>query len=443
MWRNKGRLPYHLVVVTACVHLLSGCGTSIGLYTVDNDSEQKGGIITADEPQSVLIARDILLAGGSAADAATALGFGLAVSLQSSAGLGGGGQCLVYDTSFGAPQALDFKPVTSVGRSDAARWQVATPTLARGLFALHSRYGRLPWAQVIIPAENLAREGIHVSRALANDLEYASGLLANDLQALDTFMSSQRTVAKEGDHLFQHDLAMTLSDIRSQTPSSFYQGALSRLIDQRAADVGASLSRTDLMTYSPEWIDIQPEGLDFGDIYRITMRADSQDSDENRDSVAPKDLKSLASTGSTGFIVADLDGNVVACALTMISPFGAGVLLPESGFILTPSPKNEPNSQQNSRIDMVMDRAGEVAFTSTATGGGHNTSWEILIGDLLTGQVNFAEAVRLENDRSDMVNEPRVNALYCANGLGGDLRQCNVSNDLSGFGFSIIVLDEG
>ena len=151
--------------------ILFGCETNL-LPTLPRmaANPMRGGIIVADEPQAVLIARDILYSGGSAADAAAALGFGLSVTLQSSAGLGGGGICLVYDSKTTRTEILDFKPQPAIGRQISARWQVSVPTLARGLFALHAKYGRLSWQQIVMPAENLVRFDNKVSRALASHL---------------------------------------------------------------------------------------------------------------------------------------------------------------------------------------------------------------------------------------------------------------------------------
>ena len=133
-----------------------------------------GGAV-ADEPRAALVAREILSRGGSAADAAVALGFALSVTLPSRAGLGGGGACIAYgaDTKSinkGTPEAIMFLPVAGMLSGSNADRPAAVPMLPRGLYLLHARYGKLPFESLIVPAEQLARFGTPASRALVRDI---------------------------------------------------------------------------------------------------------------------------------------------------------------------------------------------------------------------------------------------------------------------------------
>ncbi len=124
-----------------------------------------GGAV-ADEPRAALVAREILSRGGTAGDAAVALGFALSVTLPSRAGLGGGGACLAYDADSksinkGQPEAVLFLPVAGMlAAGGMADRPAAVPMLPRGLYLLHARYGRLPFESLIVPAwSELARFG--------------------------------------------------------------------------------------------------------------------------------------------------------------------------------------------------------------------------------------------------------------------------------------------
>ena len=124
-----------------------------------------GGVV-ADEPRAALVAREVLSRGGNAADAAVALGFALAVTLPSRAGLGGGGACLAYSPAAnsvngGVPEAIAVHAAGARARRGGRRTgPAAVPMLARGLFALHARYGRRPFETLIAPAEQMARFGV-------------------------------------------------------------------------------------------------------------------------------------------------------------------------------------------------------------------------------------------------------------------------------------------
>src|SRR4051794_13067311 len=96
-----------------------------------------GGVV-ADEPRAALAAREVLSAGGTAADAAVTLAFVLGVTLPSRAGLGGGGGCLAYASdrkspNEGVPETVLFTPVAPSGFAANADRPAAVPMLPRGM----------------------------------------------------------------------------------------------------------------------------------------------------------------------------------------------------------------------------------------------------------------------------------------------------------------------
>ncbi|HEY4175074.1 MAG TPA: gamma-glutamyltransferase, partial [Rhodopila sp.] len=108
-----------------------------------------GGVV-ADEPRAALAGRDVLSGGGTAADAAVAVGLTLAVTYPSRAGLGGGGACVAYapdenGQAKGIPEAVMFTSPAPATAGAGADRPAAVPMLARGLFLLHARYGALPF----------------------------------------------------------------------------------------------------------------------------------------------------------------------------------------------------------------------------------------------------------------------------------------------------------
>ncbi len=208
-----------------------------------------GGVV-ADEPRAALAAREVLSAGGTAADAAVTLGFVLSVTLPSRAGLGGGGACLAYapdkkSVNEGVPEAVLFPPVapTSVGAN--ADRPAAAPMLARGLYLLHARYGSLPFESLIVPAEQLARFGTPAPRALVRDIALVSGPLLADPNARAVFSQGGVPLA-EGQTLLQPDLGATLASIRVSGVGDLYTGALARRIVQASPLAGGPLALADL-----------------------------------------------------------------------------------------------------------------------------------------------------------------------------------------------------
>ena len=217
-----------------------------------------GGVV-ADEPRAALVGRDVLASGGNAVDAATAVYFALSVTLPSSASLGGGGVCVVRDVVTETVEALEFLPrAPKAGPSGASR-PTAIPGNPRGFFALHSRYGSIRWSQILAGAENLARFGTPVSRALALDVAKVGNALAADKGARRIFTRESKTrpgslrVLAEGDFITQLELANVLSRLRALGPGDFYIGQFAQTFVQAVASAGGALVVDDLRGYLPKW----------------------------------------------------------------------------------------------------------------------------------------------------------------------------------------------
>ena len=211
-----------------------------------------GGVV-ADEPRASLAGRDILSAGGSAADAATAMYFTLAVTLPSRAGLGGGGVCLVFDAADGTAQTLDFTAPAPTQIQATTDRPSAIPANPRGFFALQARLGRLQWREVVAPAEHLARFGHPISRAFSRDLAAIGPALLVDSGARAMYAGPSGQMAKEGDVVKALDLAATMGLIRARGVGPFYTGPYANSFVEAVQDAGGSLSINELRGYTPQW----------------------------------------------------------------------------------------------------------------------------------------------------------------------------------------------
>ncbi len=212
------------------------------------------GGVAADEPRAALVGRDILSAGGSMADAAAAVALTLSVTMPSSANLGGGGVCVVHDIKSGRTETLDFQAAVPSRIPPTATNPTAVPGLVRGIAALHAKYGRLPWAQVVAPAEQFARFGIQVSRALAEDLRKTSPATFADPDMRKIFTAAAGgAVVKEGDFITQIDLSGVLARLRARGAGDLYGGLLAKQFVAAVAGAGGSLSVEDMRNFTPQW----------------------------------------------------------------------------------------------------------------------------------------------------------------------------------------------
>ena len=421
------------------------------------------GAVAADESRAALTARDVLSGGGNAADAAVALGFTLAVTLPSRASLAGGGACLVYRPGRGAPQAVLFTPAAASAPAAGADRPAAVPMLVAGLGELHARYGQQPLANLLIPAEQLARFGVPVSRALAHDLQVVGMPLLGDPAARAVFAPGGSAVS-EGASIAQADLGSTLAQIRDAGVADFYRGALARRLQQAAAGAGAGFSFDDLARASARigppialadgrnTVAFLPPPADGGLAAAAAFRVLQGDrgalpaaqaraiavvarwraggGDPTALVTADVPAGSLpALPASTSFVTLDRRGMAVACALTMDNLFGTGRIAPGTGILLAASPAAVPAPLLSAAIAWSPSRPG---FRAAAGGSGQEGA-PVAVAD------GLMQALRQAGPKAKPVPRPvpepgRLNLISCLDYLPGDEDACHWYTDPRGSG---------
>lgn len=477
---------------------------------LDTPRIRLAGYAVGDEPRAVKIAQDILVQGGTVADAGVALALALTVTLPSRASLGGGGACLIRngrDPSAGQPlfgaspgifgpgrnedplltQSVEFLP--RPGKEGGA---IGMPTLARGLYAIQAKYGKLHWEQIVVGAENVARFGAPVSRAMMNDIASARAEITGP---------SGKPLA-EGDVLPQGELADTLAALRTRGAGDMYVG---RLAGQYLAGTGGEIDAATLRDVTPAWQDVK--GVPFGNdvayfpaspggvlaeklwgaingesagttlVGRLFNRASGagakEDVAQRATAIADKAgaflPPSTSSTSAsptadgggdaaTGFVVVDYRGAAMACSLTMGRLFGAGRLVAGTG-ILASLPVPGPRSDGLSGAALLVANENVRKVRAVFAAGGDRSGAQVMVQTALnalasplsldqamatprvyvTGPSPILAEPGLPLGQRQATETPKlgaVNGLVCPGGLPGDDQQCTVETDPRGAGLT-------
>ncbi len=231
---------------------------------------------------------------------------------------------------------------------------VGVPGLPRGMSALQARYGKLRWEQIVAPAENMARFGVPLSRALARDLARTSTAISGP---------TGNSLA-EGDAMVAGRVLPTVSMCCARAAPAISISARWRQRSPRAARARSMPTR--LRSVMPQWAS--PTGVPFGNntiyftpdpggafaekLWRSVRQgadhtlyakllsvvgdagADAGDSAQRAFAVADAAAPNLAAgpgeepgsenDAATSFVVVDGSGTAVACSMTMGRLFGAG-----------------------------------------------------------------------------------------------------------------------
>ena len=304
--------------------------------------------VAAGHPATAEVGLEILVEGGTAADAVVAMSLASCVAETVMSGLLAGCHAIVFD---GARVAnLDGFAAVPSGDGDVDEVSVpfgeeivvysigpascAVPGLPAALGELSARLGRLPWRRLVEPALSLARGGVPLPEMHERSLSMLADVFSLGRGA-ELFCRDGRTL-QAGDHLEQPGLVDALEALAEEGAESMYRGSLAEAL---LAIDGVVFTADDLRGYRARWSDPVLAELHG---YRIATRAGLSGVQEllarlprldgltetERVHALVATLETAATGGEHTTNMVAVDGHGRACVLTHSLGVGAGVWIP-------------------------------------------------------------------------------------------------------------------
>jgi len=220
----------------------------------------RDGMLVTSVGPAAWAGQQVLENGGNAVDAAIATAFAAAVAHPFSSGVGGGMFAVVHSASDGTSTTLDARETAPAAATaefyaknpDSIRsgaHSVGIPGMVQGAWALHQKYGSMPWKDLIEPAIKMASEGFRVEIWHHNVVKRVE-------ERLKQHPETQRIQTVDGkapplgwNHV-QEDLAGTLRYIQQKGGKALAVGPIAAKIE-KATD--GAVTELDLARYEVKW----------------------------------------------------------------------------------------------------------------------------------------------------------------------------------------------
>jgi gamma-glutamyltranspeptidase/glutathione hydrolase len=236
-------------------------------------------VVATSQPLAAQAGLQMLRAGGNAVDAAIATAAAMTIVEPVSNGLGSDNFAIVWDgqklhglnASGVAPAAWTPEYFDKVhgGVFPLRGWDsVTTPGAVAGWVALSKRLGKLPFADLMQPAIELAERGFGVGVVTADKWERQVPGLRNQPGFEQTFMPRGRAPLP-GERFTFADAAHSLRLIAQTHGDAFYRGAIAERLVAHAKACGGVMSLADLDGYEPEWVDLIEKNFDGHTVHEI------------------------------------------------------------------------------------------------------------------------------------------------------------------------------
>jgi gamma-glutamyltranspeptidase/glutathione hydrolase len=221
-------------------------------------------IVSTSQPLAAQAGLRMLLKGGNAVDAAIAAAAALTIVEPVSCGLGSDAFAILWDgrklhglnASGTAPAAWnpDYFHKKYGDQMPMRGWDTVTvPGAVAGWVALSKKFGKLPFADLLEPAIDLAARGHLVAPIVQHKWAAAVPLLQDQPGFAQAFMPHGRA-PQVGEQFVFAEAARTLRKIAETQGNSYYRGELADALVRHASLNGGSMTRADLENFQPEWV---------------------------------------------------------------------------------------------------------------------------------------------------------------------------------------------
>ena len=224
-------------------------------------------VVATSHPLAVQAGLRVMQQGGNAVDAAVAAAAVMTVVEPVSNGLGSDAFCILWDgnalhglnAAGAAPQAWTpayFERQHGAGATSPPKRGVDSATVpgAVGAWAaLSARFGRLPFADLMAPAIEIAERGYLVPVVVQQKWAAATPELQSQPGFAQAFLPWGRA-PQVGELFLFPAAARGLRAIAASKGEAFYRGEIAAALERFAHAHGGSLTQRDLAAYQPEWV---------------------------------------------------------------------------------------------------------------------------------------------------------------------------------------------
>ncbi|MDN3920882.1 gamma-glutamyltransferase family protein [Roseateles violae] len=226
-------------------------------------------IVSTSHPLAAQAGLRMLDRGGNAVDAAIATAACMTLVEPCSNGLGSDAFCIIWDgkelhglnASGTAPAAWTpeyfFRRYGADAKALPKRgWDAVTvPGAVAGWVALSERFGKLPFADLMAPAIEIAERGYAVPMVVQSKWTMAAAVpeLTSQPGFAETFLPYGRA-PQVGEQFRFSAAARSLRLIAESRGEAFYRGEIAEAIAAFARQTGGAMTTADLAAYRPEWV---------------------------------------------------------------------------------------------------------------------------------------------------------------------------------------------